>query len=82
MRERNIHWLPLPHHQPGTWPAAQACALTGNQISDPLVCKQLLNPLSHSSWHKDTFSISQSGIMNITWTCSGHPQNTETEKKI
>ena len=30
-RERNINvWLPHAHLLPGTWPAAQACALTGN----------------------------------------------------
>ena len=37
-RERNINvWLPLMHPPPGTWPTTQACALTGNQIGDPLV---------------------------------------------
>ena len=30
----------------GTWPPTQACALTGNQTSDPLVCRSALNPLS------------------------------------
>ena len=34
---------------PGTWPAAQVCALTGNQTSDPLVLRPVVNPLSHSS---------------------------------
>ena len=30
-RERNINvWLPLVHPLLGTWPAIQACALTGN----------------------------------------------------
>ena len=28
--ERNINWLPLPHTQPATWPATQACTLTRN----------------------------------------------------
>ena len=29
--ERNINaWLPLEHLLQGTWPAIQACALTGN----------------------------------------------------
>ena len=32
----------------GTWPATQACALTGNRISDPLVHRLALNPLSHT----------------------------------
>ena len=37
-RERNINvWLPLTWPPLGTWPAAQACALPGNQTSDPLV---------------------------------------------
>ena len=31
----------------GTWPATQACALTGNQTGDPLVRRLVLNPLSH-----------------------------------
>ena len=37
-RERNINvWLPLMWPLLGTWPATQACALTGNQTRDPLV---------------------------------------------
>ena len=35
-RERNIVlWLPLVGSQLGTWPATQACALTGNRTRDP-----------------------------------------------
>ena len=30
MCQRNTYRLPLAHPQPGTWPATQACALTGN----------------------------------------------------
>ena len=30
-------WLPLLWPSLGTWPATQACALTGNRTSDPLV---------------------------------------------
>ena len=38
-RERNINvWLPLVHPILRTWPATQACALTGNWTGDPLVC--------------------------------------------
>ena len=50
-RERNINvWLPLTHPPlGGTWPTTQACALTGNQTSDPLVHRLALNPLSHTS---------------------------------
>ena len=42
-------WLPLTRPALGTWPATQACALTGNQTSDPLVRRPVLNPLSHFS---------------------------------
>ena len=49
-RERNLNvWLPLMHPQLGTWPATQACALTGSQTSDPLVHRPALNSLSHTS---------------------------------
>ena len=47
--ERNIDQLPLTHPQLWTWPATQACALTGNRTNDPLVCRPALNPLSHMS---------------------------------
>ena len=33
----------------GTWPTTQACTLTGNQTSDPLLRSLALNPLSHAS---------------------------------
>ena len=33
----------------GTRPATQACALTGNQTRNPLVCRPALNALSHTS---------------------------------
>ena len=42
-------WLPLVHPLLGTWPTTQACALTGNQTGEPLVCRLALNPLSHTS---------------------------------
>ena len=32
-----------------TWPATQACALTGKGTGDPLVLRPALNPLSHTS---------------------------------
>ena len=32
-----------------TWPTTQACALPGNQTSDPFDLKLVLNPLSHSN---------------------------------
>ena len=49
-KKRNIHvWLPFTHPLLGTWPATQACALTGNQTSDPVVYRPVLNPLSYTS---------------------------------
>ena len=49
-RERNISvWLPLVHLLLGTWPATQACVLTGNRTGDPLVHRPMLNPLSYTS---------------------------------
>ena len=48
-RERNIDQLLLTCPQLGTWPAAQACALTGDQTRNLLICRLVLNPLSHTS---------------------------------
>ena len=49
-RERNINvWLPDTCPLLGTWPATQACVLTGNRAGDPLVHRPVLNPLSYSS---------------------------------
>ena len=49
-------WLPLKHPLPGTWPANQACAPPGNQTSNFLLCKLVLNPLSHQP-RLDIFSF-------------------------
>ena len=49
MCERIIDRLTLTRPQPGIWPATQACALTGNQTGDLLVCGTMPNPLSHTS---------------------------------
>ena len=49
-RERNINvWLLLKCLQPGTWPATQTCALTGNQTSNHLLRRLAFNPLSHTN---------------------------------
>ena len=49
-RKGNINmWVPLVRPLLGTWPATQAYVLTGNQTSNPLVCRLTLNPLSHTS---------------------------------
>ena len=54
-RERNTNvWLPLVCPLLGIWSATQACALTGNQTSNPLVHWSALNPLCHTGqgkWH-------------------------------
>ena len=43
-RKRNINvWLLLAHPLLGTWPATQACTLTGNRTGDPLICRSALN---------------------------------------
>ena len=49
MHEKYINWLPLEHTQLGTWTTTQACALSGNQTSDLLVCRPVLNPLRHTA---------------------------------
>ena len=49
-RERNINvWFPLTHPLLGTWPATQACALTGNQTRDPLDPKPAFTPTTPAS---------------------------------
>ena len=49
MCKRDINWLPLTHPQLGTWPATQACALTGNRPGDLSVQRQALGLLSDTS---------------------------------
>ena len=50
-REGEKHWCVVASHKPplGSWSATQACALTGNRTSDPLIHRPALNPLSHTS---------------------------------
>ena len=49
-RQRNINvWLPPDCPPLGAWPATQSCTLTGNQTSNPLVHRPVLNPLNHTS---------------------------------
>ena len=49
-RERNNNvWLSLTGPLLGAWPATQACALPGNQTSDLLFCRPVLNPLHYTS---------------------------------
>ena len=47
-RERSTNvWLPVTCPPPGTWSSPQACVLTENRTSDPLVRRLVLNRLSH-----------------------------------
>ena len=62
-RERSINvWLPFTNPQLGTWPATQACALNGNQTSDPLVHRPALSPLNHTSQDSDFFNLPHCNI--------------------
>ena len=54
---RETDWLPLTRPQLGTWPAAQACALTGNPTSNPAVLRLALNPLSHTNQGQQFFKM-------------------------
>ena len=47
-RERINVWLPVTRPQLGTWPATQACVLTGNRTGDLWFHRPALNPLSHT----------------------------------
>ena len=54
--ERNINmWLLLTCPLLGTWPATQACALTGNPADDPLVGRLVLSPLSRARQGRSRF---------------------------
>ena len=56
-------WLPLTWPLLGIWPTTQACALTGNRIRYPLVCRLVLNPVSHTSQGRILFLILTLGIL-------------------
>ena len=57
-RERNINvWLPLSCPPPRTWHATQACALTGDHTTDPLLHRLELNPLRHSRQGWSPYSL-------------------------
>ena len=62
-KERNI-----THPQPGTWPAPQACAASGNQTSDLSVHRLPRSPLSHSNQGYTSFYwkvLKTGGIENV-----------------
>ena len=69
-RERNIMCGCLscaPYWGPGLH-ATQACALTGDQTSDPLVLRLVLNPLSHTSQGKGIFLSRKGYFKNLQLT--------------
>ena len=47
--ERNINRLPPARPQLGICPATQARALTENQTDNPLVCRRMPSPVSHTN---------------------------------
>ena len=84
--ERNMdHLLPLTRPQPGTWPAAQACAPTENWTGDLSVCRPVPNPLSHISqgsnssspfWYNSCYitppcTAARRCYLGLVRTCSG-----------
>ena len=67
-RERNINvWLPLMLPPLGTWPATQACALTGSRTGKFLVPRPVLSPLSHTSQGKIKPSYTEYVPNLLTW---------------
>ena len=58
-------WWPLARPLLGSWPATQACALTGNRTRDPLVHRLALNPLSQGSSLTCIFNPSDHFELNV-----------------
>ena len=69
MCKRYTDWLPLTHPQTGTWPTAQACALTGNQTGDALAQRPALSPLSHSSQGEGLSFFTGTNIKSLLMEC-------------
>ena len=77
-RERNISvWLPLVHPILGTWPATQACALTGNRTGNPLLHSPVLNPPSCTSQASKFFLMQDYISENVSYKlcCSANVCN-------
>ena len=85
-------WLPLKRPLLGTWPAAQARALTGNQTSNPLVFSLVLNPLGRLSLPSGLtvhFSSPEAwdeafllGALVKRWVCGGRECQLEWEQEV
>ena len=55
----------------GTWSTTQACALTANWTSDPLICRPVLNPLSHTSQGSKRRTLYLTGNLDLMGMISG-----------
>ena len=68
-RERHvIVWLPLMCSLLGIWSTIQACALTGNWTSVPLVCRLALNLLNHTSQGISEACLPSSAVKQLIFT--------------
>ena len=64
---RNINvWLPLMWPPLGTWPTTQACALTGNWTSDPLVLSPRSIHWATPARAKDSILMTNYGFYFLT----------------
>ena len=68
-------WLLLMRLLLGTWPATQACVLTGNGTSDLSIRRQVLNLLSHTSQGQKDVYEHEEGY------ASGEGQVVDTKEK-
>ena len=65
----------------GNWPATQACDLTGNRTSNPLLHRPVLNPLSYTSqglksifYSVITMMVPSSLWLKIPYICDETPK--------
>ena len=81
-KDRNANvWLPFTHSLLETWLITQACALTGNRTSDPLVHRPMLSPLSYTSQGHYLSHESLAAHWNHLWFFKKHGCN-ESAKPI
>ena len=87
-REREKHQCVIASCSPPsgdtTWPTTHTCTLTGNWTCNPLVCRPMLNPLSHTSqgWNGFSYlyftdrgdvSVTLNSLTKVTWWTSERP---------
>ena len=73
-------WLSLVRALLGIWLETQACALTGNRTRDSLVCRQTLNPLSHTS--QETFKFLLNLSEEASWDLRVIRKGSVTENSL